>query len=84
MTENLAFVRSGNYYFWDPLTAAIAVDESLGTYDTQPVLVIEKEGPESGATRLDQGGNPVRITTAADGERFKRLFLDVLNGRVVD
>ena len=77
-------MRSGNYYFWDPLTAAIAVDESLGTYDIQSVFVVEGEGSESGATRLSEDGNPVSITTAVDGERFIRLFLAVLNGRIVD
>jgi pyrimidine-specific ribonucleoside hydrolase len=82
LTQSIGFVRSGNYYFWDPLTAAIAVDESLGTLDTQPVIVIEEEGPESGATRVDETGNPVRIIRSAKGERFKQHFLDVLNGRV--
>lgn len=84
LTRNIAFVRSGAYYIWDPLTAAIAVDESLGTIERQPVSVIEVEGPQSGATRLDEGGHPVRITTAASGEQFKQLFLDVLNGRVAE
>ena len=74
-------MRSGAYYFWDPLTAAIAVDESLGTIEEQPVIVIEEEGPESGATRIDERGSPVRITTAASGEIFKQRCLDVLNGR---
>ena len=26
------FMRSGAYYFWDPLTAAIATDEGLAIY----------------------------------------------------
>lgn len=82
LTQNIGFVRSGEYYFWDPLTAAIAVDESLATFDTHSVLVIEGEGPESGATRLDEGSSPVRIATAAVGEQFKQRFLDVLNGRM--
>jgi inosine-uridine nucleoside N-ribohydrolase len=56
LTKNIGFVRSGAYYFWDPLTAAIAVDESLGTFEEQPVIVIEEEGPQSGATRLDESG----------------------------
>jgi len=28
LTQNIGFVRSGGYYFWDPLTAAIAVLEN--------------------------------------------------------
>ena len=81
LTKNIGFVRSGAYYFWDPLTVAVAVDESLGVFETELVLVVEEEGPESGSTRVDASGNQVRITTAADGERFKQHFLDVLNGR---
>jgi inosine-uridine nucleoside N-ribohydrolase len=80
--QNIGFVRSGDYFFWDPLTAAIAVDESLGAFETRSVLVMDSEGAESGATRVDEGGSLVRITTAAAGERFKQHFLDVLNDRV--
>lgn len=81
LTKNIRFVRSGAYYFWDPLTVAVAVDESLGVFETEPVIVVEEEGAESGATRVDASGSPVRIATAADGDRFKQHFLDVLNGR---
>ena len=82
LTKSIDFVRSGKYFFWDPLTAAIAVDESLGNFETKPVIVITEEGLESGATRIDDSGRPVRIATTAAGERFIGHFLDVLNGRV--
>jgi pyrimidine-specific ribonucleoside hydrolase len=81
LTENIGFVSSGAYYFWDPLTAAVAVDESLAVFETGPVIVVEEEGPQSGATRLDESGNLARVVTTADGERFKQHFLDGLNGR---
>ena len=82
LIENIGFVRSGDYYFWDPLTAALAVDETLGSIESQPVVVLEEEGPESGATRVDPNGNPAKIVTSVAGERFKELFLAVLNGDV--
>jgi pyrimidine-specific ribonucleoside hydrolase len=84
LTQNIGFVNSGLYYFWDPLTAAIAVDQGLGSFASQPVLVIEEEGPEVGAVRADESGSLVRITMAAEEERFKQEFLDVLNGRVME
>ena len=84
LAANIGFVRSGDYYFWDPLTAAIAVEESLATFETAAVSVVVEEGPECGATRPDEEGTAVRIATAADGELFKGLFLDVLNGRIAD
>ena len=82
LTNNIGFVNSGFYYFWDPLTAALAVDESLGSFDRRPVLVVEEEGPGVGAVRVDADGSLVMITTAVEGERFKQEFLDVINGRV--
>jgi pyrimidine-specific ribonucleoside hydrolase len=84
LTESIGFVRSGDYYFWDPLTAAILVDESLSTLEAERIAVTVEEGPESGATRPDPDGTQVRIATWADEARFKALFLDVLNGRVSD
>jgi inosine-uridine nucleoside N-ribohydrolase len=82
LTQSISFVRSGEYYFWDPLAAAVAVDESLATLEIAPALVVTGDGPESGATHLDERGHQVRIATAADGERFKQMFLDALNGQV--
>jgi pyrimidine-specific ribonucleoside hydrolase len=76
------FILSGDYYFWDPLTAAIATDESLATFEDRTAIVIEEEGPESGATRTAEDGSPVRVAISADRERFEALFIDVLNGRV--
>jgi len=84
LTQNIGFVRSGDYYFWDPLTVAIAVDEELGTFARQPVSVVEEEGPGVGTTRIDENGSPVRITMTVAGERFKQHFLDVLNGRLME
>ena len=48
------------------------------------MTVVEEEGSESGATRGTENGSPVRITTTVDSQRFKTLFLDVLNGRFYD
>jgi hypothetical protein len=43
-------------------------------------VVIEEEGPEIGATRLDKSGSLARWATTVDGLRFKEQFLNVLNG----
>jgi inosine-uridine nucleoside N-ribohydrolase len=76
------FIQSGDYYFWDPLTAAIAVDESLCTVEEHMLTIVTEEGPESGRTLEAAGGNPIRVCVGTDGARFETLFLDVLNGRL--
>jgi inosine-uridine nucleoside N-ribohydrolase len=82
LTRNIGFVRSGSYYFWDPLTAALAVEESLGTFVTRPVIVVEDEGAEGGATRVAEGGMMVKIATGANAAQFEERFLDALNARL--
>jgi inosine-uridine nucleoside N-ribohydrolase len=81
LTQVLDYIRGGAYYFWDPLAAAIATDESLATYEEGPLTVIEEEGPQSGRTLVHQDGPLVRVAVAVDRDRFEAAFLDALNGR---
>ncbi len=84
LSKNRWFIRSGDYYFWDPLAAAIAVDESLAGIEMQTIHVIEEEGPQSGRTVSDPAGSPLRVATSAAGERFTTQLINVLNGRAPD
>lgn len=78
-TEYHDFIRMGGYYFWDPLAAAILTDNSLATFETKTLIVVEKEGSDSGRTQVSGNGAPIRVAVSADGERFEELFLDALN-----
>jgi inosine-uridine nucleoside N-ribohydrolase len=75
-------VRSGWYYFWDPLAAAIATEEGLGTFREISLIVVEEEGAESGRTLESERGVIIRVAMTADREQFERLFLDAVNGRL--
>jgi inosine-uridine nucleoside N-ribohydrolase len=75
-------IQSGGYYFWDPLTAAIAVDDSLCQAEERTLAVVTEEGSESGRTHESPDGNPMQVCVDTDSERFEALFLDALNGRV--
>jgi inosine-uridine nucleoside N-ribohydrolase len=79
LTANLGFVESGGAQFWDSLTATIATDESLATFETYELQVVEEEGVESGRTRPSPGGASVRVAVSANGPRFEDTFLSVLN-----
>lgn len=74
-------IRSGGYYFWDPLAAATVVDESLVRVEEISLRVVEAEGPSSGQTVESEEGVPVRVAVAADRDGFEALYLDVINGR---
>ena len=45
-------------------------------------VVVEEEGPQSGRTMVHEDGHLTRVAVTADRDRFERLFLDALNGRL--
>ena len=81
LRQMLGFINSGEYYFWDPLAAAVATDEGLVTIQTQTLKVIEAEGLESGRTLSAEDDNNIRLCSAADGAAFEEVFLDTLKRR---
>lgn len=72
-------IRFNRCLLWDPITAAVAVDESLGTFEIRNLRVIEEEGPESGRTLATPDGPSVRVCTRVDAARFEQTLLDTLN-----
>jgi len=67
------------YYFWDPLAAALAAHEEIGEYGEMELKVIAQEGLECGRTLLSAEGHAVRVCTGVDAESFEQIFLDTLN-----
>lgn len=81
LTGMYGFIKSGGYYFWDPLAAAVMVDESLATLQTRRIMIVEDEGPESGRTKSVDDGFEVIVAVSADGPRFEDIFLDTINAQ---
>ncbi len=74
-----SYLQTG-YYFWDPLTYAIASDESLAIFMTNKITVIEEDGPEIGRTKVSQDGKEVQVAYIYNVDHFLDLYLSVLNG----
>jgi pyrimidine-specific ribonucleoside hydrolase len=79
LTAQFDFVVSGGYFFWDPLAAAILVDESLGYIKEGKIMVNKQPGTSYGLTRLMSSGFPARYAKAVDAPRFEYEFLRALN-----
>jgi pyrimidine-specific ribonucleoside hydrolase len=79
LAVQVAKIASGFYDFWDPLSAATLVDESLAVIRLGDLVVTTQEGPTSGMTRLRSGGVPVRYASGAYDDRFYEDFLRTLN-----
>ena len=82
LAKNPDFVQSGDYHFWDSLTAATLTDPALVTFQEMRLRVVDAEGPESGRTLPDATGVPGRVAVSADAPGFARIFLATLNGQV--
>jgi len=79
LVANSDFVASGGFQFWDSLTAAVFADESIASFQTITLSVVDGEGPDSGAVIEETGGVPVRVAMSADRSRFEQLFASVLS-----
>ena len=72
-------IEGPGYFFWDPLAAAILVDESLAMFDATPLTVTTQPGPEEGRTIRADAGPAARFATSADAARFEATFLAALD-----
>lgn len=73
------FMTDGTYFLWDPLAAALAAENPLGSFSPARVDVEEAEGPEVGFTRPVDGAPNVEYLSAADGAAAEDLLLEILN-----
>jgi inosine-uridine nucleoside N-ribohydrolase len=76
------YVRSGTYFFWDPLAAVSLAVEGIVTFEPKKVRVVVEEGESSGRTQEAEAGHAVHAGVSADRQKFESAFLDTLNGRV--
>lgn len=74
-------IENGTFYFWDPVTAAILTDETLGEVETRSITVATSNDADSGRIALTDDGTPVRIAVDIDRARFEQTFLQTLNGQ---
>jgi pyrimidine-specific ribonucleoside hydrolase len=77
--ETQPYLLSGQYFFWDPLAAAILVDPGLATLEARTVTVLEGEKETQGQIVDDPDGGTVRVATAPDALAFERELLNTLN-----
>ena len=70
------------FSFWDELTAAIAVDESLAVIDERQVAVVtdasDADWSDLGRTVTATGGDLVRVASQPDRQRFEAGLLGTL------
>ncbi len=88
LTADLDFVKSGDFYFWDPLAAAILVEPGLAasssprspqTLRLGVVQTLDEEDDHSGALIPIDHGPGMTVAMWADASAFQDRFLQILN-----
>jgi hypothetical protein len=74
------YYYSGSQYFWDPLTAAIALDPTLALIKPEGVTVVQTPGPDHGRTIAAVNGAAVRVAMNVDAPGFYQNYLQVVTG----
>ena len=77
------FILSGQYYFWDPLAAAIVGDPALGSFRDRNLLVTASLDAGAGWIIPYAQGPRIRVTTDVDQLAFERVYLTALAGAPV-
>ena len=74
-------LTAGTLYYWDGITAALLVDESLAQFETMRLAVVHEGGPEVvGKTERAADGSEVRVALTVDADRFIQQFFSGLAG----
>jgi pyrimidine-specific ribonucleoside hydrolase len=80
LKKNLQIISAQQWYFWDPLSAVIASDESMVSFMTQPLRVVLAPESQSGRIVIDPvNGTNTRIVTHVNQKKFKETLLIGLN-----
>ncbi|MEO8401168.1 MAG: nucleoside hydrolase [Gammaproteobacteria bacterium] len=80
LKHNRAMIDDYTWYFWDPLAAVIASDESVAKFKMQKLRVVLAPEEKSGAlAHDDENGNLVRVCVWVKKEKFKDELLGGLN-----
>jgi len=84
MLTGLDSLAAGFLYFWDPLNAAILVDETYAEYESRSVaIVLDDDRSIAGAVVVDGSGSPIRVVTDVDVSRFESEYLSAIAGEDV-
>lgn len=80
-TKLWSLVKGFNYYFWDTVTAAAAIQPGLFTFKDMRIDV-SMSGKSLGKTSQSLfGGRKVQVATGVDKEKFEALLLSILSRR---
>jgi pyrimidine-specific ribonucleoside hydrolase len=80
LADNAELIAAGEYYFWDPLAAAVLADPGLVTLTPRDATVVDAPGaPEDGRTKPVANGSEILVATAPDREALEAALIAAWN-----
>jgi len=73
-----SLVKGFEYYFWDTVTAAAAIDPALFTFKEQRIDVATQGRTQGKTSTVLFGGRKVKVATGVQVEAFENLLLTIL------
>jgi pyrimidine-specific ribonucleoside hydrolase len=78
LTRNQKTLLNNDWYFWDPLAAVIAADDSIANTKIENLRVVLVPEIISGTTMVDdRHGNPVSVCNAVNKVKFENRLLSL-------
>jgi pyrimidine-specific ribonucleoside hydrolase len=76
LTRNQKILLNNDWYFWDPLAAVIAADDSIASTKIENLRIVLTPEIISGTTAIDdRHGNPVSVCYAVNKVKFEKRLL---------
>ncbi len=76
----LSLLSQASYSLWDPVAAALAMNEALAVFEILPLTVKQKPASLAGSTVIDPSqGTPIRVCRKILLNEFKSQVIDGLN-----
>ena len=78
--NNMNMILEKGWYFWDPLAAVIASDDSLADFKVQFIKIILTPETQSGSTVVDnKTGYKIRVVSQVNKKHFEAKLLHYLS-----
>ena len=76
LQKNLSMIKNKEWYFWDPLAAVIATDNSIAEFRNLRVRIRMEPEDQSGTIVIDEhNGELISVATQINAQRFKIALL---------
>lgn len=84
LEKNISFIKTNEFYFWDPLAAVMSVNHHFYTTKTATLSVNLAPGKYYANLYPSEKGTKVQWVSHVDARKFKQIYINQLNSQPND